>query len=85
MDKQELILFSLCHFYRLFPLFPNWDTRAPRVMWSDTEGGEKKKKKSDLKKYGHRLWAESNLSLRLAQIQPNTAELCVSSQAHPAH
>ena len=36
-------------------------------------------------KYRHRLCVENDLRLRLSPIQPKTAELCASFQAHPSH
>ncbi len=36
-------------------------------------------------KYRARLCVEKDLRLRLSQIQPNIAELCASSHAHPSH
>ena len=58
MDKwinKNLFCFPRAIFMGCFPFFLTGIHVALRVMWSDTEGGEKKKKKSDLKKYGHRL------------------------------
>ena len=36
-------------------------------------------------KYRARLCVENNLRLRLSQIQPDIADLCASSHAHPSH